>query len=92
MHLLWEKAMNEDPMRGTGRTTRMLEQAVVAAKGGELVGIAAYSYAYARRLCDLAVKMGAPRGRVIPLSPNGSSYLAVDRTFRDHYIGGVERR
>ena len=81
-------AEETDPLRGTGRTTRMLEQAVAAAQDGELVGIGAHTYAYARVLCKQAVRMGAPADRVVPLSVGGSSHISVDRAFHDHYTGG----
>jgi hypothetical protein len=78
--------MLNTPQRGTGRTAQMLHEIVAASKDGELVGIASHSYEYSRYLCRMAEKMGAQRGRVIPMSPNGSSHLAVDRMFRDHSV------
>lgn len=47
-------------MRGTGRTTRMLQDAVASPQ--EHVVVVAHNHDYARRLCQLAVRMIGPDG------------------------------
>lgn len=69
----------------------MLKSAVADAQSGKRVGIYAYSYAYASQLCVQAVRMGAPKGSVVPFTRQSdrSNLMAVDVVWYDHYTGAA---
>ena len=79
-------------MRGSGRTTAMVNEAVELAKQGERVGIYAHTMAYANSLVAMAEAKGAPKGSVIPLCPSTKRGLAPVAVFYDHYALEMEER
>lgn len=70
-------------MRGTGRTTRMLETVVQETLEGRNVAIVGHTWRYALELCRMAVQMGAVKRLVHP-SSNPAGCRGYDAVYVDH--------